>query len=56
MMLNAVGERFASAGNTRAAEQCFDKAREAHERSKPLREAANDNEALSTEQLKVAAG
>jgi two-component system chemotaxis response regulator CheB len=56
MMLNAMGERFARAGNTRTAEQCFDKAREAHERSKPLREAANDNEALSTEELKTAAG
>jgi hypothetical protein len=55
-MLNALGERFAKAGNTRAAEQCFDKARDAHERSKPLRDAANDNEALSTDELKVAAG
>ena len=56
LMLNAMGERFAQAGNTKAAEQCFDKAHEAHERSKPLRDAANDNEALSTEELKVAAG
>jgi len=56
MMLNAIGERFAKIGNTRAAEQCFDKAREAHERSKPLREAANDNQTLTREELKVAAG
>jgi two-component system chemotaxis response regulator CheB len=56
MMLNVLGERFASAGNTKAAQQCLDKAREAHERSKPLRQAANDNETLSTEELKVAAG
>jgi two-component system chemotaxis response regulator CheB len=56
MMLNALGARFAGTGNTKAAEQCFDKAREAHERSQPLREAANDNQALSTEELKVAAG
>jgi two-component system chemotaxis response regulator CheB len=56
MMLNAMGERFAKAGNTKAAEQCFDKAREAHERSKPIREAAMSNEELTTEKLKVASG
>jgi two-component system chemotaxis response regulator CheB len=56
MMLNAMGERFAKAGNTKAAEQCFDKAREAHERSKPIREAATDNEELTTDKLKVASG
>jgi hypothetical protein len=56
MMLNGLGERLASAGNTKAAQQCFDKALEAHERSKPLREAANDSGTLSTGELKVAAG
>jgi uncharacterized Ntn-hydrolase superfamily protein len=33
MLLNQLGEAFAAAGNTRAAEQCFDKARDAHELS-----------------------
>jgi two-component system chemotaxis response regulator CheB len=56
MMLNAVGTRCARAGNTKAAEQCFDKAREAHARSQPLREAVSGNEELSTETLRVASG
>jgi two-component system chemotaxis response regulator CheB len=53
MMLNAMGERFAKTGNTRAAEQCFDKAREAHARSQPIREAASGGEELTTEKLKA---
>jgi two-component system chemotaxis response regulator CheB len=56
MMLNAMGERFAKAGNTKAAEQCFDKAREAHARAQPVRDAANGNEELNPEKLEVASG
>jgi uncharacterized Ntn-hydrolase superfamily protein len=40
MLLNKLGEEFAAAGNLRAAEECFDKARQAFERSQPIREAA----------------
>ena len=53
MLLNSLGEQFARSGNTRAAEQCFDKAREAHERTLPLREAAKHSEDLSTDELPV---
>jgi two-component system chemotaxis response regulator CheB len=41
MLLSKLGEEFARAGNTRAAEECFDKARAAYERTRPLREAAS---------------
>jgi two-component system, chemotaxis family, protein-glutamate methylesterase/glutaminase len=47
MLLHRLGEQLARAGNMGAAEQCFDKAREMHERVGPMREAAIDNEALS---------
>jgi two-component system chemotaxis response regulator CheB len=46
MLLNRLGEEFARSGNTAAAERCFDKAREAHERIAPVRDAAIDNEEL----------
>jgi two-component system chemotaxis response regulator CheB len=52
MLLNQLGEEFASAGNTAAAEKCFDKAREAHERLAPIREAAMDNDELALEKLR----
>ena len=52
MLLNQLGEEFAKAGNTAAAEKCFDKAREAHERLAPIREAANDNDELGLEKLR----
>jgi two-component system chemotaxis response regulator CheB len=55
MLLNRLGEQFARSGDTRAAEQCFDKAREAHERGQALREIAKQNEELSTEELKSGA-
>lgn len=42
MLLNELGEQFASAGDTRAAERCFDKAREL----------AQKNEELSTDDLR----
>src|SRR5688572_26693760 len=40
MLLDRMGQEFARRGDTRAAERCFDKAREAHLRSQPIREAA----------------
>jgi two-component system chemotaxis response regulator CheB len=40
ILLNQLGEEFAKARDTRAAEFCFSKAREAYERSQPIREAA----------------
>jgi two-component system chemotaxis response regulator CheB len=53
MLLNRLGEEFLRSGNTRAAEECFDKARAAYERTQPLREAAMHNEELSGEELKI---
>jgi two-component system chemotaxis response regulator CheB len=52
MLLNSMGEEFAKSGNTRAAERCFDKAREAHERSQPIRQAATRNEELSLDEVR----
>ena len=52
MLLNQLGEEFAKAGNTAAAEKCFDKAREAHERIAPVREAAIENDELGVEKLR----
>jgi two-component system chemotaxis response regulator CheB len=52
MLLNSLGQELAKSGDTRAAELCFDRAREAHERSQPLREAAQANQALSDEELR----
>jgi two-component system chemotaxis response regulator CheB len=40
MLLNRMGQEFSKRGDTSAAELCFDKAREAHLRSQPLREVA----------------
>ena len=40
MLLNAMGEEFTRSGDLHAAELCFAKAREAHERSQPIRDAA----------------
>lgn len=40
ILLNQMGEAAARDGDTRAAERLFDRAREAHERSAPIREAA----------------
>ena len=53
MLLNRLGEQLARTGATRAAEQCFDKAREAHERAASIRELTKQNEELSTEELKA---
>jgi two-component system chemotaxis response regulator CheB len=51
MLLNELGEQFAAAGNTRAAEQCFDQARDTHARSRPIREVAKQLEELSADEL-----
>ena len=58
LMLNRLAEEFAKAGNTAAAERCFDEARDAHERSRPVREAALSSEHLNVDKLrgKEAAG
>ncbi|HEX2197666.1 MAG TPA: chemotaxis protein CheB [Burkholderiales bacterium] len=40
LLLNKLGEEFTQAGNSRAAEECFDRARAAYERSQPIREVA----------------
>src|SRR4051812_23341761 len=52
MLLNSIGEEFAKTGNTRAAERCFDQARDAHERSQPIREAAMRNKDLSLDEAR----
>ena len=52
MLLNSIGEEFAKSGNTRAAERCFDQAREAHARSQPIREAAMRNKDLSLDETR----
>ena len=50
MLLNHLGEEFAKHGDTRAAEFCFGKAREAYERSQPIREAAIRTEVLTADE------
>lgn len=51
MLLNRMGEEFTKAGDLRAAELCFQQAREAHERSQPIRDTAMREELVSTEEL-----
>jgi two-component system chemotaxis response regulator CheB len=55
MLLNKLGEQLAGVGDTHGAEQCFDKAREAHARAQAIRDVAKQNEELSTEDLKARA-
>jgi len=52
MLLNQLGEEFAKKGNTASAEQCFNRARDAYERSRPIREAAMASEEFSTDTLR----
>jgi two-component system, chemotaxis family, protein-glutamate methylesterase/glutaminase len=52
IMLNRLGEEFARAGNTAAAQRCFDEALAAHERSRPVREAAIASEEQSVQKLR----
>ena len=54
MLLNQLGEQYAKSGNTVAAEQCFNRARDAYERSRPIREAALNNEELTVDDLRQA--
>jgi two-component system, chemotaxis family, protein-glutamate methylesterase/glutaminase len=54
MLLNQLGAQYASQGNTAAAEQCFNRARDAYERSRPIRAAAMNNEEFATEALREA--
>ncbi|MGE5640061.1 MAG: chemotaxis protein CheB [Clostridia bacterium] len=63
MLLNEMGEALAKEGDVSGAEQCFDKAREAHERALPIREAAIENRivggetgTLADEDLRAQAG
>ena len=51
-LLNRLGEEFAKAGNTAAAEKCFDEAREAHERLRPVRGAAIGSKPLNVQKLR----
>src|SRR5688572_30794687 len=51
-LLNRLGEEFVKAGSTAAAEKCFDEAREAHERLRPVRETAIGGEQLSLQRLR----
>jgi two-component system, chemotaxis family, protein-glutamate methylesterase/glutaminase len=50
LLLNQLGEEFAKAGDTKAAQFCFEKAREAYERSQPVREVAMRNEVVNEDQ------
>jgi two-component system chemotaxis response regulator CheB len=54
MLLNSMGEEFASNGNTLAADICFAKAKEFYERSLPIRDSANSSEELASEDLRRA--
>jgi two-component system chemotaxis response regulator CheB len=51
MLLNRLGEKFAAAGNVHAAEQCFDKAREANKSAQTIREAAKQTDELTADDL-----
>jgi two-component system, chemotaxis family, protein-glutamate methylesterase/glutaminase len=52
LLLNQLGEDFAKSGDNRAAEFCFAKAREAYDRSQPVREAAMRSEPLTADEAK----
>jgi two-component system, chemotaxis family, protein-glutamate methylesterase/glutaminase len=52
MLLHRLGAEYAKTGDTAAAEQCFNRARAAYERSRPIREAAFDNEQLSLDDVR----
>jgi two-component system chemotaxis response regulator CheB len=56
MLLNNLGEQYAKQGDTAAAEQFFNRAREAYERSRPIREAALANESMTPQTLREAQG
>jgi hypothetical protein len=45
-------KEYAKQGNTAAAEQAYNRAREAYERSRPIRESALDSEEFTTDDLR----
>ena len=51
MLLNTLGEELTRSGELRAAELCFESARRAHERSRPIRAAATREDPVSAEKL-----
>jgi two-component system, chemotaxis family, protein-glutamate methylesterase/glutaminase len=55
ILLNRLGKEFARSGNTGAAEECFDKAREVHDRVEAVREAALESEEVDVEKLRAKA-
>jgi two-component system, chemotaxis family, protein-glutamate methylesterase/glutaminase len=52
MLLNQLGEEYAKKGKNTAAEECFNRARDAYERSRPIREAALAQEELSADAIR----
>ena len=52
MLLNQLGEEYVKQGNTAAAEHCFNRARDAYERSRPIRQAALNNEEFTTDAVR----
>jgi two-component system, chemotaxis family, protein-glutamate methylesterase/glutaminase len=50
LLLNQLGEEFAKGGDTRAAEFCLSRARDAYARSQPIREAALVSEPVNTDE------
>lgn len=52
MLLNAMGEEFTRSGDLRAAQLCFEKARQTNERSRPIRQSATDEEPARAEELR----
>lgn len=49
LLLTRLGQQHASAGNTTAADRCFDQARDLHERARAVRETALGTEELAVE-------
>jgi two-component system chemotaxis response regulator CheB len=54
MLLNSLGAEFAKRGDSAAADQCFNRARGAFERSRPIRQAALANEEITADLLRQA--
>ena len=54
MLLNKLGEDYAARGDTRTAEQCFTRAQDAFERSRPIREAALANDEMTLDDVRQA--
>jgi two-component system chemotaxis response regulator CheB len=52
MLLNQLGEQYTKKGNIGAAEQCFNRARDAYERSQPIRDAVLNNEELTIDAIR----